>query len=143
MLDGTLPVEYAHCVSQADLMVVREHFFAAVRGQSSSCSMTTQSRYNICYIYSRKGETGAHNVNAADGHEYLLPPETCTLAHVTVEGSGPSGSSRLFHLRIWLGNQNGRACPSIGCGPGGPLYSVDAVVLKARHVRKPSVAVTM
>ena len=57
-------------VSQADLMVVSEQFFAALYGQPSSSSMT-QTQYNL--YHSHAGETNAHYVAAAEALEYLPP----------------------------------------------------------------------
>ena len=69
-------------MSEADLVVVSEQFFAALYGQPSSSSMT-QTRYNL---YSQAGETYAHYVTAADTREYLPPRDGITCLSID---SGP------------------------------------------------------
>ena len=101
-------------MSQTDLMVLGEQFIAALRGQPSSC-------YNL---YSQEEESDAHHVSATDGLESIPPLKTCSLAHVGVEDSQPAGSSRCFHLRIWMRDRNGRTCRSFDSGlPGPPLLT--------------------
>ena len=56
-------------------------------------------------VFSRAGETRAHRDTAGEEFEYLSQRETCSRADVTVEDSRPGGSSRRFHLIIWLDDQ--------------------------------------
>ncbi len=77
-------------VSQADLMVVSEQFFAALYGHPSSSSMT-QTRYNL--YNSQAGETNAHYVTAADALEYLPPRDGITCLSID---SGPPGRPLLI-----------------------------------------------
>ena len=62
---------------------------------------TFKQIYPLHSEFSRAGETDANLVTAGDGYEYLPPRETCS-HDVTVEDSRPAGSSRRFHLKIWL-----------------------------------------
>ena len=76
----------AQGISQADLMVVLEQFFAALYGQPSISSMT-QTRYNL-YNYSQAGEPNVHYVTAADVLDYLPPRDGITCLSIN------SGSSQ-------------------------------------------------
>ena len=40
---------------------------------------------------------------------------------------GQPGHPRCFHLRIWLGDQNGRILPSIDSGPPVPQLSMNVI----------------
>ena len=77
-------------VSQADLMVVSEQFFAALYGQPSNSSMT-QTRYNV--YNSQAVETNAHYVTAADALEYLPPRDG--IIYLSID-SGPPGRPLLI-----------------------------------------------
>ena len=106
-------------MSQAELMVVGEQFFAALLHDSIQLNVLFQ------LIFVRRGNRYAHHVNAADGIASLPSRETCSLAHVGVEGSRPAGPSRRFHLSIWLADRNGRTCPSNASGPPGPPFLIN------------------
>ena len=100
-------------VSQTDIVVVSEQFFAALYRQPSSSSMT-QTRYHL--YNSQAGETNAHYVTAADALEYLPPRDGITCLSID---SGSPGRPLLINAIS------------------------STVVLKEMHARQPTVAVTV
>ena len=82
-------------VSQADLMLVSEQFFAALCGQPSSSSMT-QTRYKR--YNSQAGETCVHYDTAADALEYLPPRDGITC--LSMWSAGTTTSNKCNQLPI-------------------------------------------
>ena len=98
---GLFDVLGEESATHVDLMVVGQHFFAALWTTHGNLddSRSLQS------VHPQTGEATAHHVTASDGHKPLPPRATCSPADVALEGSWPTGTSRCLHRRLWLENR--------------------------------------
>ena len=87
-----------------------ELFIAALYEQPSSRSMAQAQYTKIMYTLYSQADTHQH-VTAANGLDYLSPPEACSLSDVS--GRRPVGFFRRFHLSEYGWEiKDGIICPS-------------------------------